>query len=46
LSDASEGVDLMYVKSTPTGLTSNHQHGNGPGEIKESIMKKILLDWY
>jgi outer membrane protein len=43
LSGASEGVGLMYVKSTPTELTSNHQHGNSPGEAKENIMKKILL---
>lgn len=33
----------MHVKPTPAGLPSNQQHGNGPGEVKEIIMKKILI---
>ena len=33
----------MHVKSTLTGLTSNDQHGNEPGESKESVMRKTIL---
>jgi len=33
----------MYVKSSRADLKPNHRHGNRPGEVKESVMKKILL---